>query len=277
VTETRVTICIPHYMRENLLLKCLWAVKRNVRLPYRVIIINDSKKPLFFNDERITVINNLERRGLSAARQQFLELVDTEYLFFLDDDVIVLPKSLEVQIEALDNYPELAAVSGLRFSRFKLSTAANFEFKNKKLIRRTIDITEFLSSSDDLLFAHYIPICHTSFRTNVLKKIRFDSAYKMGYEHLDCFMQLYYTKWKCAIHRKSIFINLYYKSPREYRKERFRRSLLEASRRHFIEKWGYHPVDLQESKREVLAKLLKGLFNKSVLAIYARVLFNYPI
>lgn len=265
-------------MREKLLMRCLWAVRRNVRVPYHIIIINDSKKPLFFKNEEITVINNLERRGLGAARQQCLELVDTEYFTFLDNDVMVLPRSLDVQVETLDHHPELAAVSGLLFSRFKLQEAANFLFENNKVIKIMFDSTKILShDQNDLFFVDFIPIGHTSFRMEAMKNIKFDSSYKMGYEHWDLFMQLYYAKWKCAVHKKSIFFNLYYESPKEYQTERFSQSLLEASRKHFVEKWGYKPITPKVTRREVIGKLLKGLANSSVLAIYARVMFNYPL
>jgi len=278
MTEVKVTICIPHYMRRKLLLKCLKAIKKNVRIPYRILIINDSKEPLSFNDNNITVINNLERRGLGAARQQCLELVDTEYLFFLDDDVLVLPNSLELQIETLDNIPKLTVVSGLLFSRFKLGEAANFVFKDNKVIKKKFSIVEILSKSvNNLFYADFVPISHTSFRTETIKKLSFDSAYKIGFEHWDFFMQLYYAKLKCAIHTKSIFVNLFYRSPKEYIKKRFSASLLENSRKHFIEKWGYEPVTPKISRKEIYKNLVRGLFNKSVLAIYAKVILNYPL
>lgn len=277
MVSPRVTICIPHYMREELLMRCLWAVKKNVTLPYSLIIINDSKKPLFFNDRKITVINNLEKKGLSAARQQFLKLVNTEYLFFLDDDIIVLPNSLEFQIGALDNYSELAAVSGLLFSNFKIRGAANFEFRGKKVIKKTFDTTTIFScAKDHLFFADFIPIAHTLFRTKAVKNLSFDPEYKMGYEHWDFFMQLYFAKWKCAVHTKSIFVDLYRKSPKEYHKERYRKSILKASRAHFIRKWGYIPVESVISRNEVPKNLIKNVFNKSVLAVYAKVLINCP-
>lgn len=141
---------------------------------------------------------------------------------------------------------------------------------------RVHDPLEILASKGDLFLADYISAGHTTFRMEAMKHVSFDSAYKMGYEHLDLFMQFQRTRWKYAVHKKSIFINLYYKSPKDYRTERFRESLLEASRRHFIEKWGYQPIAPKVTKKEVLSKLLKGLVNKLVLAIYARVLFNYP-
>jgi len=278
MARPKVTICIPHYMRKKLLMKCLWAIKRNVRVPHSIIIINDSKEPLLFNDRKITVINNLERRGLSAARQQFLELVNTEYAFFLDDDVIVLPKSLEFLVKALDDYPELAAVSGLLFSNFKLRGAANFEFKDKQVIKKLFDISDILSFADNhLFFADFIPIAHTLFRTKAIKNLSFDPEYIMGYEHWDFFMQLYFTKWKCAVHTKSIFIDIYRRSPKEYHKERYREPILKASRAHFIKKWGYIPVEPVTTRNKVIKRLIKNLFNRSVLAIYAKVLFNYPL
>ena len=89
-------------------------------LSYRVIIINDGKHPLSFEDKRIRVINNLERRGIGAARKQFAGLAETEFLFALDNDILVWPGSLEAQVRALDENRHLAAVSGLHFEKERL-------------------------------------------------------------------------------------------------------------------------------------------------------------
>jgi len=273
----KITVGIPHYMRRKLLLKTLKSLYKNVKVPYRVIIVNDGGPPLICDDSNVTIINRRERGGLGAARQQIIELVDTEYLFLLDDDIIVLPNSLELLVESLETHPELAAVSGILFSNFKLSEAANFVFTGKMVKKRQFDIfTIFALAKDNLFFAHSIPVSLTLFRTNLIKNLKFDPEYKWGYEHWDFFMQMYFANLKCAVNTKSIFIHLYHQSPRQYKEERFDRRILEASRAHFISKWGYIPVDETATRKDVLSKIVRCFTNKSVLRIYAKVLCNLP-
>lgn len=254
-------------MRENLLRRCLQALRNNVSLPYRVIIINDGKRPLSFEDERIQVVNNPERKGLGAARQQFAELVQTEFMFTLDNDVLVLPGSLEVQIEALDQNPHLAAVSGVHFSVRRFCEVADFEFSGDKVVKRMYDLVEVLASDNDLFEADVVPINHTTFRMKAVEDIAFDPAYKIGYDHWDTFMQYYYTDWKCAIHKKSHFLHLHRESSRRYMEERHSEAALNRSRQHFIEKWGYRPIVPRKARGEVLLKMPRRLAARRIYAL----------
>lgn len=242
-----------------MLRRCLRSLRKNASLPYRVIIINDGKYPLSFKDERIHVVNNKERKGLGAARKQFAELVETEFLFALDNDVMVLPRSLESQLQALDRNSQLAAVSGLHFRGRRFCEVADFEMIGNQLIKRKYDPIEIFASKSDLFVADFIPISHTMFRMKAVADITFDPSYKIGYDHWDTFMQFYYTNWKCAVHKKSRFLHLHRKSPKKYLIERYKDAMLEVSRRHFIKKWGYYPVLPEEVRAGMLRKRIKRL------------------
>lgn len=251
-------------MRENLLRRCLHALKNNVHIPYRIIINNDSKHPLFFEDDKIYVVNNPKRKRVGEKKQQFVELVDTEFMFLLDNDVLVSPQSLEVQIEALDKNPRLAVVSGLCFQKGRFcSEVADFNFVKDKVLKRCYSLEEILVSKGDLFEADFVPEGHATFRMKAFREITFDPNYRVGYSHWDTFMQLYYSDWKCAVHKKSWFIHLHHKSPKKYLKERYKTSFLEASRKYFAEKWGYQPVqpfELVRTRREsAILKVLRQI------------------
>lgn len=269
MTKEKVTVCIPHVSRDELLRRCLKSVMDNVSLPYRVIIIADGKSPLFFTDDRIEVIRTgLERTGLGFKRQQFKELVETKYLFALDNDIMVLPGSLEAQVQALEKNPELAAVSGLAFEKHRFPYfpgVSDFKIIGKYLIKKNYSLFHILASKGDLFKADYIPIGYTTFRMDALEDVSFDPEYEIGYEHLDIFLQFSLTKWRCAVHKKSLFENIAHKSPREYLKQRRSSTRIETSRRHFIEKWGYRPIDSAE--KALAGKLL---FKMLVLLSYIR-------
>lgn len=262
-----VTVCIPHVSREKLLRMCIKSILENVGLPYRIIILQDGKRPLSFIDEKIQVIyTGSEITGLAFKRKKFAELVETKYLFALDNDILVRPKSLETQVEALERNQELAAVSGIAIRKGKypyFPGVSDFKIIGKFIIKKNYSLFNVLASEEPLFEADFIPIGYTTFRMEALKDILFDPEYEIGYEHLDIFLQLYLTGWKCALHRKSIFEDVGYKSPREYLRQRFSSTRIQASRRHFIRKWGYYPID---SAEEALAGKL--LFKMSVLLSY---------
>ena len=267
LTKEKVTVCIPHVSREKLLRMCLKSVMDNVSLPYRVIVIHDGKRPFSFRDERIQVVcTGLEKTGLGFKREQFAELVDTKYLFALDNDMLVQPGSLKAQVQALERNPKLAAVSGLAFKKGRFPyfpVVSDFKIIGNLLMKKQYSLFHILASEGDLFEADYIPIGYTTFRMEALEDVSFDPEYEIGYEHLGIFLQLYFTKWRCAVHKKSLFEDVKYKSPGEYLKWRRSSTRIEASRRRFIEKWGYRPISPVEK-----ALAGKMLFKMSVLLSY---------
>lgn len=66
-------------------------------------------------------------------------------------------------------------------------------------------------------------------------------------------------------HKKSLFEHVKYKSPNEYLKWRHSSARIEASRRHFIEKWRYRPISSVEK-----AFAGKLLFKMLVLLAHLR-------
>lgn len=257
--EERVTVCIPHLMREKLLKRCLQSLKEHVDLPYYVIIINDGKHPLHFKDSRIKVVNSRKRMAVGAKKRLFARLVKTEYLFRLDNDVLIQPKSLELQVEALDHNPRLAAVSGIRFEKGIprcLPGVADFKFIGKFIVKKKYTLRHILSCDGALFEADFVPTGYTTFRMKALEDISFDPNYLRGYSHEDTFLQFYFTEWKCAVHKKSYFNHIHHESPSEYHTFHLEEGLLEQSRGYFVQKWNYQLVDMRE--KAIVGRVLFG-------------------
>ena len=271
--EERVTVCIPHLVREKLLRRCLRSLKENVDLRYRVIIINDGKRPLRFKESRIKVVNSPKRMTVGAKKRLFARLVKTEYLFRLDNDMLIRPRSLEFQVEALDHNPRLVAVSGISFTKGMprcLPGVADFKFVGKFIMKKNYTLHHILACDGDLFEADYIPTGHTTFRRKALEDISFDPNYELGYSHLDTFLQFYFTEWKCAVHKKSYFDHIHHESSPEYQTFQLRAreeglGLIEQSRRHFVQKWNYRHIDIRE--KTIIGK---ALFSVSYLNDYLK-------
>jgi GT2 family glycosyltransferase len=241
-----VTICVPHVNRVKALEKCLQAIFDNVTIPYKILVIYDGKMPSCLDDDRVTAVETgLDRTGIGFKRHLFAKMVDTKYLFAVDNDVLVEPNSLELQVQALEENPLLGAVSGLVCERGKPSVfpyVASFCFFGNMLYKHHYSLKQILESKGCLFVSHFIPMGYTLFRVEALKEVKFDKSYVVTYEHMDVFLQFYSTKWQVAVHKMSKFNHLRHYS-KEYAKVRLDLDELIESKQHFIAKWGLYPVD----------------------------------
>lgn len=63
-------------------------------------------------DERLKIVANAEHMGLSASRNQGIDLASGEYIALQDADDISVPQRLENQLVFLDSNPEVGLVGG---------------------------------------------------------------------------------------------------------------------------------------------------------------------
>lgn len=235
----KTTICIPHVMRGKMLEKCLNSIKDNVKIPHKILVVN-SGFPLSLSG--IQIVNDKRLHGLGAKRAKFEELTKTEYMTTLDNDMLVSPGSIGLQIKSLEENPSLGVVSGLFSEHGKLKgQVADFVIGKRTISREVYDINTILNHKDELFKADYVPIGIATFRMKVFDCIHMDPTFQFYYEHLDTFLQLFHTPWECAVHREATFAHLKWDSPREY--IQFKKiNSLEQDKRYFIEKWGREPV-----------------------------------
>ncbi len=106
----KLTFVVPAYNVENYITKCLESLVRQNSDGYRIIIVNDGSTDL--GTERIALdyegkYPNLvkyiyqENKGLGGARNTGLDLVDTEWVMFLDSDDWIQPDFVELFLHRL--------------------------------------------------------------------------------------------------------------------------------------------------------------------------------
>jgi len=113
-----VDIVIPVHQRFDLLSECLEAIPAAAgKFNYRIIIVdNGSPKEVadsFYseiNDVSIRVIRNPENMGFPRAINQGYNRGFSPLVFFLNDDVIMYPNSLEHMIDEIRNDKKLGVV-----------------------------------------------------------------------------------------------------------------------------------------------------------------------
>jgi GT2 family glycosyltransferase len=106
-----VTVIVLNWNRADMLLECLDALYHQLRLPDRVVVVDNGSEDgsmekvrrLFPRVDRIPLPVNM---GFCRANNIALETVDTSLAVLLNNDAIAHPKWLEALLEAMIRYPD---------------------------------------------------------------------------------------------------------------------------------------------------------------------------
>ena len=135
-----LSIIIVNYKTRNLLEQCLNSIySENYHFSYEVSVVdNDSKDSSIemVNKKfpQVKLIENRNNLGFAAANNQALRRSNARYLLLINPDTVVLPDSLNVMMEFMDEHPE-AGIAGckllnpdysLQYSCRKFSNFATF-------------------------------------------------------------------------------------------------------------------------------------------------------
>ena len=124
-----VSVIIPTYNRDRLLIDALESVRCQTYRPIEAIVIDDGstddtqevvKRFSEANSSKSFRISYLcqNNRGPSAARNTGLKAASGEYVQFLDSDDLIHPRKLEIQVGLLKSHPQIRCIFSERF-KFK--------------------------------------------------------------------------------------------------------------------------------------------------------------
>ncbi len=131
----KVSVIIPIYNREKFLKKCIESVQTQTLKDIEIICVNDGSadnslkiiKKYLEKDNRIKLINK-KNEGLSAARNDGLEIAQGEYVSFVDSDDWIDSDFLEKLYSAAKKYDADIAVCGIkRIRNYKWKYHLKFE------------------------------------------------------------------------------------------------------------------------------------------------------
>jgi|SRR5579883_2132597 len=112
-----ITVLIPHYNRPDMLKEALLSIRAQTVQPAEVLVVDDCSRPE--NQEKLralrhlaTIHENERNMGLRANLNHGATLAKTEWLAFLADDDLFLPRKLELQNAYLDEHPECDILVG---------------------------------------------------------------------------------------------------------------------------------------------------------------------
>jgi GT2 family glycosyltransferase/glycosyltransferase involved in cell wall biosynthesis len=116
LNDPRVSIVIACFNKAELTLDCLQSLQATTEAAlYEVILVDNGSTDATVNlgsaqSSRFRVVRNEENTGFGPACNQGAALARGEYILFLNNDTVLLPRWLEPLVDALDEDPALAAV-----------------------------------------------------------------------------------------------------------------------------------------------------------------------
>lgn len=118
-----MAVVIPTKNRPDDLMRAVESVKRQTRHPNEIIVVDQSftddirakieyllKK---YDNIKLTYIFNQDLTGLTSAKNLAIKSSESDALLFIDDDIILDEKFIEVLCAIYRKYPELDGVGGL--------------------------------------------------------------------------------------------------------------------------------------------------------------------
>lgn len=149
---TTVSVIVPTRDRPELLRRTLSSIERqDARLDVRVIVVYDQSDPDLtlpaeFSELDLTLTRNHHAPGLAGARNTGLDLVETEWVAFCDDDDWWAPDRLRRQLAAVGMRDDIDfVVGGISIERGTTSTP-------RRLKRKRITMSDLVR--DRVMEAH---------------------------------------------------------------------------------------------------------------------------
>jgi glycosyltransferase involved in cell wall biosynthesis len=177
--STKVAVVIPAYNAEQTIRRALDSVAAQTVLPSRIIVVDDCSKDKtiaeisqFIQENNalpITLLRNTSNIGPGYSRNLGWDAAESEYVAFLDSDDAWIPKKIEIQLQVLEDHPEI----DLLCSETQLAGSILVNTQNYKLDKlRSVTFAQ-------MLFRNQIPT-----RTVVMKRsipLRFEEGLSEDY------------------------------------------------------------------------------------------------
>jgi GT2 family glycosyltransferase len=210
------TVVICTYKRYYLIEDCLKNILNNSISPNKIIIIDQNYDYSTFNKainifksngfENYLIIRNLMQKGLTKSKNISLKYIDTKYVFFIDDDIILERKYFIKNLELIFK-KKAHAVSGI-ISNYKNNPLKDLIYYifNLNIFRdnRYYFINHLKLKKKSSYQTFQVPGGITCYDKKIFKKISFDDKYIIhNYEDVEFNIRL-----KKNFKKPRLFINI---------------------------------------------------------------------
>lgn len=113
-----VSVIIPSYNHERFIEECIQSVLNQTFQDFEIIITDDASIDRTvelieqFKDSRIKLFRHLKNKGASIATNNCITHAQGKYIAMLSSDDAWYPEKLAIQVEYLEQHPEIRAVFG---------------------------------------------------------------------------------------------------------------------------------------------------------------------
>jgi len=242
-----LTYCLLHYNKLDKLKNTIKNIEKYTPIPYQVYIWNNG----YINNEIAKYLKKLESKpeyiviycnknvGISLGRNKLLKLVDTKYVFVLDDDMYIQDNTINIASKIFKKY-NIGAVSFPQYDpRMRLLTTSGIKINIRNNVINKYKI-QFQESG--LVYCDGLPAGAMVFKKELKRYFRYDPNYKIGFEDLDKTLQIYFSDcpFKQVVSFDSFLVHdqVDYRSNLDYLKVRRDYKELRKSYLYFVRKWG---------------------------------------
>lgn len=204
-----LTIVVPAYNVEKYIGECLNSLVKQTLNNHKVIIVDDGSKDehtseicKFYAEKYPDMIAYVhqENKGLGAARNAGLAMVDTEYVGFLDSDDWLVPDYVKRVTEELENFKseKIDLVFTLPII-FDTLTNTTIDWYDKEMfIEIFYSDNRIVSTFEDKQLYYLEPnACRRIYRMDFLKKYNFSFPEGVKWEDIYPHFKLLYLAKKC--------------------------------------------------------------------------------
>lgn len=188
-TPPLISVIIPYYNTAPYLARCLDSLLEQTEPAFEALVIDDGSsdggadvvEDFAMKDSRFHLLQNRENLGVSESRNRGLEQARGKYIFFMDSDDFIAPRTLELLLDAaIADEADFVRAMHLLYYPGKNQAQVNWlEEMNQVAVRRTryadVPSAVFIYSSSNALFR----------RQHILETgLQFDAKVKIGEDRL---------------------------------------------------------------------------------------------
>lgn len=201
-----VTIVIPFYSNlkglYNLVINILENFDQKLT-PFKILIANDKSEidnlSDLFDFENIQILNQKENLGFLKNVNKAVESIDSEYVFLLNDDIVIESNILSNLLDIFENHDNIGAISPIIYSEYGELQEYGCGLDNNQNTVNYLRSENLFTSG--FRRVSYVSGCSLFTKTKYWKYLNgFDEVFSPGYfEDFDFCMRLFYNLNKFTI------------------------------------------------------------------------------
>ena len=188
-----VTIVVPLFNEERFIRDTIESLKRQTVRNFKAIIVDDASTDrsaaialkIMGADPRFVLVRHQRNSGLSASRNTGLRLAETPFVTFLDGDDFLLPDSLQIRLNAFNEWND-PALAGTYSGMATAPENVDSNFVPQSLVW-TGKVRNFVNSEGEAPFNAHAPLL----RTEIVRELGgFDERLLKGCEDWDLWQRM---------------------------------------------------------------------------------------